>query len=225
MSLFAIIDCLAVTAGAFSGAAEAARDECKHYDVVGVAGLGLASAVGGGVTRDVLLNRGVPLALVHVRYLIFAFAGILLALACRARISRGRQKVLTVVDAAGLGLFAVAGSTRAFDAGLHVLPSVLLGAVTAAGGGVWRDVLSGRTPAVFERGSPYVLVAVVASAVYFLARSFGAPAGFPTLVASSVGFVMRLVALRLGWKTRAVREITPSPLRRQSKDPARFPTH
>src|SRR5690348_13694882 len=145
MSIFTIIDCLAVVAGGFGGATDAARDECRHYDVVGVVGLGLASALGGGITRDVLLNRGAPLALVHVQYPIFAFAGVLLAVACRARVTWARQRVLTVVDAAGLGLFAVAGSTRAFDAGLQVLPSVLLGAVTAAGGGVLRDVLSGRT--------------------------------------------------------------------------------
>lgn len=207
MTFFSLIDCLAVVAGAFGGAAQAVRDERKQYDVVGVGGLGLASALGGGVTRDVLLSRGAPLAFVEIRYLLFGFIGVLLALGCRARITRGGQRALLVIDAAGLGLFAIAGSTRAFDAGLQVLPSVLLGTVTAAGGGVAHDVLSGRTPAVFERGTPYVLVAVVASALYFLARSLGAPAPIPTLAGFIIGFALRLVALRLGWKTRAIREI------------------
>src|SRR5690349_8540416 len=166
MSLFSIIDFLAVFAGALGGADEAARDRGKNYDIVGVVGLGVVSALGGGITRDVLLNHGAPLALVDIRYLIFAFAGSLIALGLRAPLSPLRRNILLVIDAAGLGLYAVAGSTRAVDAGLTMLPAMLLGAITAAGGGAWRDVLSGRTPAVFQRGSPYVLVALIASAVY-----------------------------------------------------------
>jgi uncharacterized membrane protein YeiH len=213
MSLFSIIDFLAVLAGAMGGAAEAARDERKEYDIVGVVGLGLVSALGGGITRDVLLNRGVPLALLDVRYLLFAFAGILLALLLRAQVSRGVQNILLLIDAAALGLYAVAGSTRAFDAGLGMLPAILLGAITAAGGGAWRDVLSGRTPAVFQRGSPYVLVALCASGIYFGGRYTGAPNPYPTIAGAGAGFVLRLLALRLGWKTRAVSEFT-----REGKD-------
>ncbi len=206
MSLFSIIDFLAVFAGAMGGAAEAARDRGKDYDVVGVVGLGLVSALGGGITRDVLLNRGAPLALVDARYLLFAFAGSLLAMGLRDQIVGHRQTVLLIIDAAGLGLYAVAGSTRAWESGLPILPSMLLGAVTAAGGGAWRDVLSGRTPAVFQRGSPYVLVALIASAVYFGGRYSGAPNPYPTIAGAGTGFVLRLLALRFGWKTRAVRD-------------------
>lgn len=207
MSLFSIIDFLAVYAGAFGGAAEAARDPRKEYDIVGVVGLGLVSALGGGITRDVLLHRGAPLALADVRYLMFAFAGCLMALGLRAKTSRLRQAVLLVIDAAGLGLYAVAGSTRAWDAGLDILPSMLLGTITAAGGGAWRDVLSGRTPAIFQRGSPYVLVALMSSAIYFGGRYSGAHDPYPTIAGAGIGFVLRLVALRFGWKTKAVREL------------------
>ncbi len=209
MSLFSIIDFLAVFAGAMGGAAEAARDARKEYDIVGVVGLGIVSALGGGITRDVLLNRGAPLALTDVRYLIFAFAGCLMALGLRAQIGGRRQSILLVIDAAGLGLYAVAGSTRAWDAGLSILPSILLGAITAAGGGAWRDVLSGRTPAVFQRGSPYVLVALMASGIYFGGRYSGAPDPYPPVAGAGVGFVLRLIALRFGWETRAVRAMAP----------------
>lgn len=207
MSLFSIIDFLAVFAGALGGAADAAHDPRKEYDIVGVVGLGLVSALGGGITRDVLLNRGLPLALVDVRYLLFALAGSLLALGLKGQLSRSRLNVLLVIDAAGLGLYAVAGSTRAWEAGLSILPSMLLGAITAAGGGAWRDVLSGRTPAAFQRGSPYVLVALIASAVYFGGRYTGTRDPYSTIAGAGAGFVLRLVALRFGWKTRAVREL------------------
>src|SRR5690242_10109394 len=83
LSLFSIIDFLAVFAGAMGGAAEAARDERNEYDIVGVVGLGIVSALGGGITRDVLLNQGSPLALVDTRYPLFAIAGSLIALGLR----------------------------------------------------------------------------------------------------------------------------------------------
>ncbi len=208
MSLFSIIDFMAVFAGALGGAAEAARDERNDYDIVGVVGLGVVSALGGGITRDVLLNRGAPLALVDVRYLIFAFAGSLIAIAMGARIGRSGRTALLVVDAAALGLYAVAGSTRAQEAGLGILPALLLGAITAAGGGAWRDVLSGRTPAVFQRGRPYVLVALASSAVYLGGRYTHAQSPYATVAGTVSGFVLRLAALRYGWSTRAVREFS-----------------
>lgn len=203
-----MIDYLAVVAGGFGGAVEATQDESREYDVVGVCGLGLASALGGGVTRDVLLSRGTPLALVEVRYLLFAFAGVLLAVGCRAKVGLRGVTLLSIIDAAGLGLFAVAGSTRAYDAGLRIFPSVLLGAVTAAGGGVCRDILLGKTPAVYQRGTPYVLIALVASAAYFIARMLDAPVPIPSVVGFTVGFALRIVALKAGWQTRSIREIT-----------------
>lgn len=206
MSLFSIIDFMAVFAGALGGAAEAARDERKEFDIVGVVGLGLVSALGGGITRDVLLNRGAPLAFLDVRYLALAFAGSLLALVVGTRMNRATNTALLIVDAAALGLYAVAGSTRALDSGLGALPALLLGAITAAGGGAWRDVLSGRTPAVFQRGRPYVLIALAASAVYLGGRYTDAPTPYPTVAGTVSGFVLRLVALRYGWSTRAVRE-------------------
>lgn len=206
MSLFSIIDFMAVFAGALGGAAEAARDQRKEFDIVGVVGLGLVSALGGGITRDVLLNRGAPLALVDVRYLIFAVAGSLIAVAMGARIGRTGRTALLIVDAAALGLYAVAGSTRTLDAGLGILPALLLGAITAAGGGAWRDVLSGRTPEVFQRGRPYVLVALCASAVYLGGRYTHASSPYATLAGTLAGFGLRLIALRYGWRTKAIRE-------------------
>lgn len=211
MSLFSIIDFLAVFTGAWGGASEAACEERNNYDIVGVVGLGLVSALGGGITRDVLINRGAPLALVDVRYLILAFAGSLIPVAMGARINQAGRTVLLIVDAAALGLYAVAGSTRAEHAGLGMLPAMLLGAITAAGGGAWRDVLSGRTPAVFQRGRPYVLVALAASAVYLGGRYTNAPSPYPTVAGSATGFILRIVALRFGWRTKAVREFTGKP--------------
>lgn len=81
-SLFSLIDFAGVFTGAMSGAHEAKQNCIYQFDFVDVLGLGLISAVGGGITRDILLQHGPPLALTDIRYLVFALAGASLGLLC-----------------------------------------------------------------------------------------------------------------------------------------------
>ena len=149
-SLFLLLDFLGVFAGAIGGGLEAMRNEKYDYDFIGVLGLAMTSALGGGIMRDILLQKGPPLAFQDVRYLPTALAGALIALAFRGHIGPRVRRAILWIDAAAIGFFAVAGSTRAIDAHMAILPAVILGAMTAVGGGAIRDVLSGRTPRVFE---------------------------------------------------------------------------
>jgi uncharacterized membrane protein YeiH len=204
-SLFSLIDFAGVFAGAMAGALEAKQNRTYQFDLVGVIGLGLISALGGGITRDVLLQHGPPLAFTDVRYLLIALAGAMLGLLCGATIHQRIGKLLMGVDAAALGLFAVAGSTRALAAGLTFLPAVLLGVVTAVGGGSLRDVFSGRTPKVFERGEPYALVAAIVSVVFIASVRWTGSDRLATSIAIITGFTIRTLALRYGWRTRAAR--------------------
>lgn len=204
MSLFTIIDFLAICAGALGGAAETARDEREHYDIVGVIGLGLVAALGGGVTRDLLLGHGAPLAFTDVRYLFFALGGAFLGMLLHREFNRIAPALL-FIDAAALGLYAVAGSTRAVDAGLTTLPALLLGAITAAGGGAIRDVIAGRRPSIFLPGQPYVLVALFASAVYLGARASAVAAPWATVAGCLTGFAFRMLAVKTGFSTSAIR--------------------
>jgi uncharacterized membrane protein YeiH len=112
---------------------------------------------------------------------------------------------LVWVDAAALGLFAVAGSTRALAAGLSFLPALVLGIVTAVGGGSLRDVFSGRTPKIFERGEPYALVAVIVSVLFLLIDRWTGNVTLSTSIGVVAGFMIRVLALRLQWKTKAAR--------------------
>jgi uncharacterized membrane protein YeiH len=95
------------------------------------------------------------------------------------------------------------------EAGLRWLPALLLGVITAAGGGAWRDVIAGRTPTVFRRGPPYVLVALCASSIY-LALRYLHREPWATVGGGGAGFLLRLLVLRFGWQTQAVRA-TPEP--------------
>ena len=202
-SLFSLIDFSGVFAGAMGGALEAKQNRAYQLDFVGVLGLGIISALGGGVARDVLLQHGPPLAFIDVRYLLIALGGALFGLLCGSNHGRKLSKLLMLVDAAALGLFAVAGSTRALASGLSFLPACLIGIIAAVGGGSLRDVFSGRTPRVFERGEPYAVVAAIVTILFLLTDQATGNEKLSTSVGIAAGFVMRVLALRFQWKTKA----------------------
>src|SRR5579863_6981598 len=179
-SLFSLIDFAGVFAGAMAGALEAKRNRTYQFDFVGVIGLGFISALGGGITRDILLQHGPPLAFTDIRYLLIALAGGFIGLLCGSSPGRRLGRLLILVDAAALGFFAVAGSTRALAAGLSFLPALLLGIITAVGGGSLRDVFSGRTPKVFERGELHAIVAALAALNFLVTQQAGLNRTFST---------------------------------------------
>lgn len=204
-SLFTLIDFSGVFAGAMGGALEAKQNRTYEFDFVGVIGLGFISALGGGITRDILIQHGPPLAFVDVRYLLIALTGAAVGLLCGSTLGGRLGKLLVWVDAAALGLFAVAGSTRALAAGLSFLPALVLGVVTAVGGGSLRDVFSGRTPKVFERGEPYALVAVIVSVLFLVIDRWTGNVTLSTSFGVAAGFFIRVLALRFQWRTKAAR--------------------
>ena len=204
-SIFSLIDFSGVFAGALGGALEAKQNRSYQFDFVGVLGLGVISALGGGITRDVLLEHGPPLAFTDVRYLLIALVGAAIGLVCGATIGDRLSKPLVWIDAAALGFFAVAGSTRALAAGLSFLPALVLGVVTAVGGGSLRDVFSGRTPKVFERGEPYAVVAAFASIVFLVSERLSGSSKLATSLGLAAGLLLRAAALRFRWRTKAAR--------------------
>jgi uncharacterized membrane protein YeiH len=205
LSLFSLIDYLGVFVAAVGGALEAARDERYEFDIIGVVGLALASALGGGIARDVLIQSGPPLAFVYPIYIVIAFSGAAVGVLARRSAGPRTEKLLYFVDAAALGLFAVAGSTRGVNAGLLFLPSLLLGCVTAVGGGALRDVLSGSTPRIFVRGRFYAIAAALASVVFLGLDALGFSRTAATVAGAGAGFLVRLGSLLFDWQTRAVR--------------------
>lgn len=206
-SLFHAIEYGSLVLGAFGGALLARRDRAYKYDFTGVLGLGLISGVGGGLARDVLLGDGPPLALQNPLYLALALLGAALALFFGRAVGQRILTLIMVVDAAGLGLFAVAGTARAMGYGLGFLPCLLLGVTTAVGGGSLRDVFSGKPPRIFGAGELYAIVAAFVSVLFLTLIHCGLSSETASGVASVSGFVLRLLAVRFGWKTSAVNAI------------------
>lgn len=190
-----VLDLIGTFAFALNGALTAIR--AVDVDLVGVLTLGIVTAVGGGIVRDVLLGALPPATFVDWRYLAVAAGGAFVAFLFSRRL-RGLRISIQVLDAAGLSLFAVTGTGKALELGMGPAQAVLLGALTGVGGGTIRDVLIRRVPDVLRTGL-YAVPALVAAALVVLTsrlgldQVFGAPAA---LAAAGACFAIRMVGLR-----------------------------
>lgn len=194
-SLFDFVDLFGVFVGAFSGALVARR---HGYDITGLWGLALVAGLGGGIIRDLCLQVGPPLALTEPAYLPAVAVATLAGAFYGHRVDQTRVPIV-VADSAALIGFAVAGSLRTINYDFGAWSTVLLGVVTAVGGGVIRDVLSGDTPMIFRRGELYAFAALGASLAMVLAEAGGASRGVMVVLGFAVGLALRFGSLRFGW--------------------------
>lgn len=188
------LDLAGVFASALLGGAIARSND---FDLFGFLVVGFVSGLGGGILRDVLLQHGPPVALTDPLYVPAALAGALIAFMIQVS-ERAWDRLFTVLDAAVIGFWSVAGVQRTFEAGLAWPAAIIMGTVTAVGGGAIRDLLLRRVPAVFGGNALYASVAVAASAVMVGAVALHAPtAGI--VVAILLSLLLRLGAVRWGW--------------------------
>jgi uncharacterized membrane protein YeiH len=123
-----------------------------------------------------------------------AAGGGLIAFVFGSRLDR-LNTTITVLDAAGLSLFAVTGASKALAAGLGPAPAVLLGAVTGVGGGTVRDVLVRRIPSVLSSGL-YAIPALLGAAVTVVAAELGIYGVAAAVTAAALCFGVRMVGVR-----------------------------
>jgi uncharacterized membrane protein YeiH len=190
-----VIDLAGVFANALLGGIVARE---QRMDPVGFVVLAILSGLGGGIIRDTLLQHGPPVALTDYLYVITAVAGAIVAFLAPMH-DRAWSAIFPVIDALALGFWAAAGAQKTLDVGLGWLPAVLLGTITAVGGGALRDLAIRRIPQIFGGNTLYATCAVVASLVTVLFSYNGhAPVG--TVVATCAGATMCLVARWRGWQ-------------------------
>lgn len=191
-SLWLVLDLAGVFAFALNGALTAVRAE--RLDIVGIVTLGMFTGLGGGTVRDVLLGALPPATFLDWRYLAAAAAGGLVAFVLGNRLDR-LNGTITVFDAIGLSVFAVLGAYKALELGFGVVQAVIVGAVTAVGGGTIRDVMIGRVPTVL-RSELYAIPALIGAGLYSATYSFGYQGTLVALGAAAVCFVIRMIGVR-----------------------------
>jgi uncharacterized membrane protein YeiH len=165
-----------------------------RLDIVGVITMAMVSSLGGGIIRDILLGALPPATFSDWRYLAVAAGGGLAAFALSRPLAK-LSTVITVLDAAGLGLFAVTGASKSLALGLAPAPAVILGVITGVGGGTLREALLGQVPSVFRRGL-YVIPALLTAAITVAAirtQTYGPPAA---LAAALACFTVRMLGVR-----------------------------
>ena len=191
------LDIVGIFAFAISGAPLAVR---KNFDVFGMAVLAEVTGLGGGLFRDVVIGAVPPAAFTDAGYFHAPLIATVLVFFLHPHVER-INKAINVFDAAGLGLFCVAGTVKAHEYGLGLFASAVLGLATAAGGGVLRDVLANEVPSLLRWDRDlYAVPAIAGATVTALLLGAGALNAVTMLSAAALAFVVRLLALRFGWR-------------------------
>jgi uncharacterized membrane protein YeiH len=193
-SLLLVLDLAGTFVFALDGGLTALR--ATRLDIVGVVTLAMITALGGGILRDLVIGAIPPATFDDWRYLTVAFAGGLVAFVLAGLPDRLNLPI-NLLDAAGLSLFAVTGASKALDFGLGPGQAIILGAVTAVGGGTVRDVLIGRIPAVLHSGL-YAIPALIGAAITVAASRLDLYGLVAALVAATVCFLVRLLGIVFG---------------------------
>lgn len=180
---------------ALSGAVLGVR---KRLDLFGVLVLSFAAATGGGVIRDLLIGAVPPAAIEDWRYAVVSFGAGLFTFYRFPAVTMLRSPVM-VFDAAGLALFAVAGSLKALEYDLDPLAAVLLGVLTGIGGGIARDILVARVPSVLQ-SELYAMAAAIGATVVVIGDGLGLPVSVTAPLGGLSCFFIRLIAIRSGWR-------------------------
>ncbi len=189
-----VADLIGVAVFAASGASAAVA---KRLDLFGVAFIGFVAALGGGLLRDLVIDAVPPLAFADWRYAVTAAVASAAVFRLHPHIARLRRTVL-VLDAAGLGLFTVAGTLKALEAGVPAVGSCVIGMLTGIGGGVLRDLLTGEIPVILQRD--IYAVAALGGAVTVVVLVRLQAAGPLTLATAALLITgVRLLALRRRW--------------------------
>lgn len=204
-------DLSAVAVGSLQGALFAAG--FKRLDLLGVAIVGIATGIGGGFLRDILLGV-TPAAFSSNYYLITAtlaaFVGMLLP-----RLFQRLDPAVTLLDALSIGMFGAIGATKALAMGMPVVPSLFIGTISAVGGGVMRDVMLNIPIALMHVGSFYAVASMGGIAVLLTMLAFDLPVLAAGIACVVVTAVLRLLAVRFGWSLPEQRALSRIRLRRQ----------
>lgn len=189
-----VIDLAGVLFNAILGGVMARSED---MDPIGFGTLAIMTALGGGMIRDTLMQRGTPVALVDGAYITTAVIGAAIAFVIPIT-HRFWDKTFPVIDAVALGAWAAAGAQKALVHDFSALAAVLLGTVTAVGGGVLRDVILRRIPTVFGGNTLYATSAL-AGAATMTALWHTALQPWATVLSLLVGTGLTLGGIWRGW--------------------------
>lgn len=198
------LEILGTIAFSISGAIEAMK---KEMDMLGVLVLGLVTAVGGGILRDMIMGELPPAVFQNLRNVIIAIATAFVAFIVGAVVSKKKQsshkniwnQILLISDAVGLGAFTILGIRCVQEQYGYSNPALLLfvGVITGVGGGMIRDIFAGNVPYIFRK-HVYATASIAGAAAYLCLERTGY-LGLATTVSLLLVLLLRLLAARFQW--------------------------
>ena len=203
-TIFHVLEIIGVVAFALSGAMTALE---RDFDIFGVIVMGITTALGGGMTRDIILGRFPPAMFENFSSVLIAIVTSLATFVV-AYIARDEYKKQTkaidqinnIFDAIGLGVFSVLGVSISIDCGHfdNTFLCIFLGTITGVGGGLLRDIMSKSKPMIFVKRI-YAIASIAGSAVYYLLLFFKVSDWISITVSIAVTFVLRILATKFEW--------------------------
>lgn len=198
-------DYLSVIVGGITGALFACD---RDLDIVGAVTLGLMTGYGGGVVRDILLSNHGFYFMQHADLVLIA-AAICAFVFFFQGIFKHLDATVFFADALSVGLFALAGASKAISCDVGFVYAVLLGAITAVGGGAIRDVCVGEVPGVFKESNFYAVAGLGGSFAYVAAVELGSPSLVASLLCVFTVVALRYWSVYFDWRTSAATDLTP----------------
>jgi len=209
-------DILAIGIGSLQGALFAAQFRDRRLDLLGVAVIGIATGFGGGILRDLLLNE-LPAAMQSNWYLPTAVIAALIGMFLE-RVFNRLANVITVLDALTIGLFGAIGTTKALAIGVPPVPAVFVGALSAVGGSVLRDLLLNLPIAIMQVGSLYAIAAVAGTSSLVVLVAFGVNVTVAASIGVGITFGVRILAVLFNWSLPEQRRLERIPTLRRFRN-------
>ncbi|MBT3579972.1 MAG: trimeric intracellular cation channel family protein [Nitrosopumilus sp.] len=195
-----ILDLFGTVAFAITGAFKAIE---KKFDVIGILVLATITGVAGGTIRDVVLGR-VPNSIVDPTYVIVTIASGIAIFFLYSRLKK-HWNLFLKFDAIGLGVFTIIGATFAYNIfGLNFLAILLAGVLTAAGGGILRDIFVNQVPIVFVKEF-YLSASFIGIVIFSIILYFTNELYYATIVGITLTSSLRLIAMKYNWNLPKVK--------------------
>ncbi len=204
MEFINIIDCIGTFAFAISGIRLAAA---KNFDWFGAYVVGFVTAVGGGTLRDVMLDV-TPFWMEHVSYVIVTALALLFVLVFRKYVVR-LDNTFFIFDAVGIALFTVVGVEKSIAAGFPMWVNIIMGTITGAAGGMFRDIFINEVPLIFRK-EIYAMACLAGGIVYYVCIWIGLGSIATQVIAAISVMLVRILSVHFRISLPSLKSIDSS---------------
>ena len=196
MNLFELFNAIGLLSFAASGVYKGIN---KNLDLLGIVTLGFLTALGGGITRDLIVNR-IPMAFTGYKDITITFSGIVFALLFYLKLRKdlSTKRVIKYFDAVGLAAFSVTGFIVGMESEINSFGVVLLGLITGTGGGLISDVLTGEIPFILKEDF-YASCSIIGGVVFIFLEKLGFPVEITSFSTLLLILLVRILAIEKGW--------------------------